>query len=30
MVQDRPKWGSKVHLEHKYYLHGYWVNLVDK
>lgn len=27
---QRDLWGDMVYLENSYYLHGYWVNLVDK
>lgn len=30
LVTQRAKWGDKVYLESQYYLHGYWVILVDK
>ncbi|MCO5593563.1 hypothetical protein L7F22_047577 [Adiantum nelumboides] len=30
LATQRAKWGDKVYLESQYYLHGYWVILVDK
>jgi xyloglucan 6-xylosyltransferase len=30
LATDRPRWGSKVFLEHSYCLHGYWVMLVER
>ena len=30
LITQRAKWGEKVLLESSYYLHGYWVILVDK
>ncbi|CAI5474137.1 unnamed protein product [Closterium sp. Yama58-4] len=30
LVSGRERWGRHVHLESKFYLHGYWVNLVNR
>ncbi|KAH7284801.1 hypothetical protein KP509_34G070900 [Ceratopteris richardii] len=30
LIMQRDKWGSKVFLENSYYLHGYWVAIVEK
>lgn len=30
LITQRDIWGSKVHLENSYYLHGYWVIVVEK
>jgi xyloglucan 6-xylosyltransferase len=30
LITQRDRWGSKVKLESSYYLHGYWVILVDR
>ncbi|KAI5078800.1 hypothetical protein GOP47_0006471 [Adiantum capillus-veneris] len=30
LITQRELWASKVFLENAYYLHGYWVNIVDK
>ncbi|MCO5573297.1 hypothetical protein L7F22_027066 [Adiantum nelumboides] len=30
LITQQELWGSRVFLESAYYLHGYWVNIVDK
>lgn len=30
LITQRDKWGDKVFLENSYYLHGYWVAIVEK
>ncbi|MCO5581287.1 hypothetical protein L7F22_035166 [Adiantum nelumboides] len=30
LITQKDKWGDKVFLENKYYLHGYWVPIVER
>ncbi|KAJ6833529.1 putative glycosyltransferase 2 [Iris pallida] len=30
LLSQQAKWGDKVYIENSYYLHGYWVGLVDR
>lgn len=30
LITQKDKWGGKVYLENRYYLHGYWVAIVEK